>query len=476
PAAELERYLRTLRAEGHPLAILADDGEKFGGWPGTADWVWRSGWIDDFLGMLTRAVEDDVVEMMRAGGAVGAVGAWGPSYLPSGSYREMDAWSLPAPAAAALESFEEMLESRSDTPSLEGTLGRTRAAEVGARFVRGGHWRSFLSMYPESGRMHRKARLLAELSGGPGAGASEEVRRAIGRARCNDPYWHGVFGGLYLRHLRGAVWANLAEAEGLMRAGASLALELVEGEADGRPDLWIHSGAFSCLVSPDRGGAVTEWTLFAERRNLADVLTRRWEPYHRLASDDGDHQSAPGDGEGMVDDGAPASSIHAAEAGLRVSALPPLDLDDRTLTVERVLPEGLSDLAYARADYEPIRSWAREAPDFAHELGADAIGVAFSFDGAGALEKHLVVQKDGAIDITYRWDPVDFPPDAWFAPELSLSRPVELETSPEASRMCRYEIRTLSKSERGVEETVQGFSITAMWPCRLGRASLRIRP
>src|SRR5439155_15323522 len=33
PPAELAAYFPRLRAEGQPLAILADDGEKFGGWP-----------------------------------------------------------------------------------------------------------------------------------------------------------------------------------------------------------------------------------------------------------------------------------------------------------------------------------------------------------------------------------------------------------------------------------------------------------
>ncbi len=34
PPEETAAYLRRLRSEGHRLAILADDGEKFGGWRG----------------------------------------------------------------------------------------------------------------------------------------------------------------------------------------------------------------------------------------------------------------------------------------------------------------------------------------------------------------------------------------------------------------------------------------------------------
>src|SRR5919112_5659828 len=54
PPEETADYLRQLRAAGHGLAVLADDGEKFGGWPGTKEWVYERGWLDDFV----RAVGD----------------------------------------------------------------------------------------------------------------------------------------------------------------------------------------------------------------------------------------------------------------------------------------------------------------------------------------------------------------------------------------------------------------------------------
>src|ERR671910_740292 len=37
---------------GHRLAVLADDGEKFGGWPGTKEWVYGRGWIDHFMNVI----------------------------------------------------------------------------------------------------------------------------------------------------------------------------------------------------------------------------------------------------------------------------------------------------------------------------------------------------------------------------------------------------------------------------------------
>jgi len=49
PPAEIGAYLVKRRAQGHQLAVLADDGEKFGGWPGTLEWVYTSGWLEGFL-------------------------------------------------------------------------------------------------------------------------------------------------------------------------------------------------------------------------------------------------------------------------------------------------------------------------------------------------------------------------------------------------------------------------------------------
>jgi alpha-amylase/alpha-mannosidase (GH57 family) len=56
PPADTVAYLRALRERGAPLAVLADDGEKFGGWPGTKDWVYERGWLDQFLGAMGKVI------------------------------------------------------------------------------------------------------------------------------------------------------------------------------------------------------------------------------------------------------------------------------------------------------------------------------------------------------------------------------------------------------------------------------------
>ncbi len=45
---------------------------------------------------------------------------------------------------------------------------------------------------------------------------NEEAKKHILMAQANDSYWHGVFGGLYLPHLRASVYTHLIEAGKLL--------------------------------------------------------------------------------------------------------------------------------------------------------------------------------------------------------------------------------------------------------------------
>ena len=301
PPEETADYLRELRGGGHGLAVLADDGEKFGGWPGTKEWVYGKGWLDRFMATIGGLVDQGEVVLTRLDDALDAVPSGGIAYLPTASYREMEAWSLPPDGALRLA-------------RLEHDVGEGRIAGPDGALIRGAHWRNFLVKYPESNRMHKKMMALSALA--RRAGDPPSVRRAIGRAQCNDAYWHGVFGGLYLPHLRDAIWRNLAEAEAALRGGEGLAWDVLDLDGDGNDEIWVHSPAFALVVSPARGGAVEEYTVFSNGINYANTLTRRLEVYHdRAPADMAASESSDG--------GAP--SIHDLEAGIRLDARPPLD-------------------------------------------------------------------------------------------------------------------------------------------------------
>src|SRR5712664_2755486 len=454
PPAAIAAYLRELRAAGRPLAVLVDDGEKFGGWPGTKDWVYTRGWLAQFLDATAALVAAGEVRLTTPGAALDQVPSAGLAYLPTASYREMEGWALPPAAAVRLA-------------RLEHELGETRMAGPEGALVRGGHWRNFLVKYPEANRMHKKMLAISALC--RDRGDPPAARRAIGRAQCNDAYWHGVFGGLYLPHLRAAIWRNLALAEGELRRGEGLAAETLDLDADGAEELWIHSGACSALVSPRRGGVIEEYTVFERGVNYADVLTRRREPYHFLPAD------RPGHGEAThAKDGAP--SIHDIEAAAGLQRLPPIDQADRALFVDRVLAADVTPDRYSSGAFDSVACWAGTTFRASLEQSAQAVEVVLhpGPSPAGLLEKRIRLDQAGELTVRYRWDPKAFPPDAFFCPEISVSPQVQLELTP-AAEVWRFPIATVSRSERGFEETVQGYSYTPRWPIRVGEGRVTVR-
>jgi hypothetical protein len=432
PPEETAAYLRELRGAGHRLAVLADDGEKFGGWPGTKEWVYERGWLDRFTATITGLVEGGEVQLSALSDALDNVSSGGIAYLPTASYREMEAWSLPPDAALRLI-------------RLERDLGEARLAGPDGALIRGAHWRNFLVKYSESNRMHKKMMALSLLC--RRRGDPPTARRAVGRAQCNDAYWHGVFGGLYLPHLREAIWSNLALAESELRRGEALAVEVVDLDCDGHDEIWVHSDRFSALVSPRRGGALEEYTIFSTGMNYANTLTRRREAYH--------------------DD--------LAE-GLGPEQRPPVDTEPRAIFVDRVLPAGLTLEQYAGGDYWPTRSWGQSSGSFTIERQVDSVEIVCSFAGQAGdktLEKRFEFEADGTLRVSYRWDGSIGPPDDLFAPELSLFAPLDLRPDPEAE-IWTFPIETVAKSERGLDRTRQGDSVTFRWPAHLGRASVEM--
>jgi hypothetical protein len=449
PPEETAAYLRELRAAGHGLAVLADDGEKFGGWPGTKVWVYDEGWLEAFFRQMAKLFSAGEVALVTGGTAVREVANGGLAYLGTASYREMEKWALPAGAQQELARLEEQDGGGASEP-----------------FLRGGHWPHFLVKYPEANRMHKTMLALSDLArlrGDPPA-----ARRAIGRAQCNDAYWHGVFGGLYLPHLRNAIWRQLAIAERELRQGEAVACETLDMDFDGAPELWVHSRAFSAVISPRRGGAIETFVRFGDLVNLTDVLTRRRESYHETAlakSTASREQEAAGSGHA-------AQSIHDIERNARLTRLPPTDAEARALLVDRVLPGALTLDDYANGAYAPHRTWAAVAMTASVELTPDAATIELR---GGGLAKRLRFAADGCLEVAYTWDPAVAPADAVFAPELSFGggREVPLMLRPEGE-VWRHPITTVARSERGFEETVQGVSVTPRWPAALGAAALEL--
>lgn len=452
PPAETADYLRQLSAQGKPLAVLADDGEKFGGWPGTREWVFEKGWLDQFLTTMAALVDSGEVLLTTLSESLEAVPSGGLAYLPTASYREMEAWSLPAEPARRLA-------------ALEREIGAKRMAGPEGVMVRGAHWRNFMVKYPEANRMHKKMVALSSLC--RAAGDPIDARRAIGRAQCNDAYWHGVFGGLYTPHLRDAIWAQLARAEAILRQGQRAGWEWVDIDADGHDELWIHDATFSAIISPRRGGVIEEYTVFEHAINYANVLTRRREAYHEIA---------PASTRVSHHDERGAPSIHDIKEQMRLNELPPIDPEPRNLIRERALAPEVDEAMYLRGDYDPAWTVANANLECVAEAGAgDGPGVTVTCrateGGIVMFEKRYRFHAAGRLVAEYRWRPAALGAESVFAPEVSYAGPAELTCSP-AAPIWRYPIETVSKSEKEIERTVQGTAVTPRWPVAVGEARI----
>ena len=208
PVAASVDWLRRLgETRADALAVMADDGEKFGVWPGTRKRCYDERWLERLEEALAA---NPWIAVRTPAEAVATHAPLGLAYLPSASYHEMQEWALPPAGQARYHAAAKALE-----PS---------AGAAAHDLLRGGHWRNFQIRYPEANRLHKRmlrASLALRARGESGGGEWGEARTHLWRAQCNCPYWHGVFGGLYLPHLRGAVYGELIAAETFLAGAAA---------------------------------------------------------------------------------------------------------------------------------------------------------------------------------------------------------------------------------------------------------------
>ncbi|MCW5626054.1 MAG: DUF1925 domain-containing protein, partial [Burkholderiales bacterium] len=264
-------------------AIYFDDIEKFGIWPDTYAWVYEQRWLERFIeGVLASSV----IQPMHFRDFHRDARTRGIVYLPTTSYIEMGEWTLPAPRA---DDFAVLLES-------EKAQGRYERSKP---FLRGGIWRNFLSRYSEANWMHKRMLgLSARVDALPAVQRTDAIQQLLHRAQANDAYWHGLFGGLYLPHLRRAVWQSLVALEARLETIApSPALTVTDMDLDGRDEVFLRSGPTIAVIRDDAEAALVELSNLTLGHNFGDTLTKRREHYHRKL---GGEAAAHAQGDGIA--------------------------------------------------------------------------------------------------------------------------------------------------------------------------------
>jgi 4-alpha-glucanotransferase len=496
PFADVDKSIEYLgeRRGRLPAVTVVDDGEKFGGWPGTFRHVYEDGWLDRFFDRilatpwLRMATFADVVDSTPAAGRV---------YLPTASYSEMEEWALPAGAGRALE------EAKRDLQASEGG-GRL------AGLLRGGFWRNFLVKYPEVAEFYWKMLRVSAAVGRahrerPDDASVLAAREALWRGQANDAYWHGVFGGCYLPHLRRAVKSALLEAEAGLSVGDVPAVTVADVNGDGHEEVVVRTRELVVTLNPARGGTLTEIAALARRHDLADVLTRRPETYHaRLGAATGGGIRSIHDQPAEKEPG--LQRLLAYDRFRRASLLD--GLFDPAGELDAVEPWPTARMALGEAVFAhqietrdggveaTLRHQVEGAPfvvDKRVRVRGETVTVRYQLSGRGGLTGRWGVQWNLALsagDAPGRYLALPERPslgsrgrrtdasevalvDEWLALEgrLRWTPAAELAWGP---------VETVSVSEGGFERIYQGLALLLLWP--LGRDShelevtLMVRP
>lgn len=306
PAAEAVAYLESLARSGHRAAVYFDDIEKFGIWPETHEWVYEKRWLEQFIeGVLASPhIRTESYRDFHARSTTGGI-----IYLPTTSYIEMNEWTLPARAAAVYD----------------GLVGREKHAgryEESKPFVRGGIWKNFFMRYPEANWMHKRMLVLSDrLAALPAGAGTTALTEHLYRAQANDAYWHGLFGGLYLPHLRREVYGNLLALEAALDALVPRPpLSVSDLDFDGVRELFLGNADAQAVVKLDAHAALCEFDAYGLSHNFGDVLAQRTEHYyHKLgaaaeAAHTGDGIASPHDRVAFRDAGGLADMSTAPDA------------------------------------------------------------------------------------------------------------------------------------------------------------------
>jgi hypothetical protein len=305
PFQEPEETLRVLREGiGQPGALFAmgDDCEKFGVWPGTYQHCYTNGWLERFFLAIENAGE--WLETTTLSDYLDRQPPLGRIYLPTASYSEMMEWALPTRASMEFKACLEEVE----------RLPKRQRFE---RFLRGGLWRNFLSKYSEANQLHKLmlqvSRRCQEVSLATAGGTQawqqlSEARDHIMAGQCNDPYWHGVFGGLYATHLRSALLRHLIQAEALLdqvESGGNpcpVRVEHKDFDVDGFDEVLLNDSTFSIVLRPSDGGTISSLRFKPSYVELINSLQRRPEAYHELVRHRVRTQQVPREGPASIHD------------------------------------------------------------------------------------------------------------------------------------------------------------------------------
>lgn len=465
PAHEVVGWMEAQAHAGQRAVVYFDDIEKFGIWPETYNWVYERGWLAQFIeGVLaSKLIRTETYAEYHARNATRGV-----VYLPTTSYIEMNEWSLPGAAARAYHALVEEEKQR----------GRFEAHKP---FLRGGIWRNFFSRYPESNWMHKRMlEVSARYAALPAAQQTDTQQELLHRAQANDAFWHGLFGGLYLPHLRRAIWNNLLALEAqLANVAAQPAVRVMDCDLDGRDEVFMSSTQLLAVIRNDPEAALIELSSYSLHHNFGDTLRRYEEGYHaRIVQ-----QAGPGEVAAAVGTG-------IASAHDRVSFKHVIEAED---VVPDTRPRGLFiDTWHDQGQAHQPQYCSIGTTEFTAQIGeqvlqkrytitADALRVAYQVSTPGTLQCEINLAMPSCDGYAGRFELADGSIPCGFGQPLDLAATRALHlvdgvlggsltlTTTQAVALSTRPHFTVSQSEAGFEKIMQAVTLTLRWHAQPGQ-------
>lgn len=501
PFASVDALLQYLYGARGSVLTYGDDVEKFGFWPTTQRRVWHEGWLRSLFSALWDNREWLLTVLpseVLSGDPSGLV------YLPSMAYPEMDAWCLPADVAARF----------ADVAAEIDKAGLRAEAEP---FLRGGQWMGFIAKYSESRRMYRKMLRVSQLvedARARGDQAYEAARASLYRGQANNAYWHGLFGGLYVGHLRSAVNTSLLEAELLLSATPEPSMATADHDTDFFSEVRLEAAHLNVEVQPSLGGMVSAIEIRKARYLLTDVLGERFEAYHR------DIPDARVMSDDELESTVETTSVHDIVRATEPDLVGKLQVDayERGAFVDHLLPAGADLRALTLGIYAPLVSLPGTPFSVdVTESGSHGARAILRGERDGILvRKDIAIDRDRELCVRYEVSADGPKTQVAFASETSftLLRPehaesrrlliegegeevldvapgssgtvfnvrrlrlvgeslgvdVVIEVEP-AAELWRFPLETVSRSERGFEASYQGTVLAFVWRGEIGEGS-----
>ncbi|TXT54439.1 MAG: Alpha-amylase 1 [Promethearchaeota archaeon] len=300
PTRESVHYLKEVATEeGDRIAVLISDAEKMGAWGSTHSFCYVEGsghregdngkpFIPAFFEQIKM---NEWIKTITLSEYMEKFSSKSLIYLPTASYDKMEEWVLPTNLRKQFSKLKEGFRMDEKNKKVH-------------HFIRGGFWRQFLVKYPESNNMHKKMLHIREklieieskIKKIDGESLilkiNEKLEKAweeIYKSQCNDVYWHGLFGGIYLQFLRFHIYEYLINAENIIdeiedilypKRNFYMTIYPKDFTKDSKPELILESNKLNLYFNPSDGGTLYELDYKPKSYNILNTLSRWEEAYH----------------------------------------------------------------------------------------------------------------------------------------------------------------------------------------------------